>query len=521
MHQLPELMALLAGALAVTALARRWAVSAPLSLVVAGLVVSFVPGLPNYQIDPQMVLVLVLPPLLYSAALNSSYRGMRANLRPIGLLAVGLVLFTTVVVGVVAWWLVPGMSLAVALVLGAVVAPPDAVAATSIGRRLGLPRRIMTVLSGESLANDATALTAYRVAVAAVVGAGYTLLAGIGIFLLAAAGGLVVGYAVGWVVHRAQRALRDGTLQSALGLLVPFGTYWLAEELHASGVLAVVVAGLYLGHRATSGTAAARLQDRAVWDSADELLESLVFALIGLQLRTVVDGVSDALGPLVLAGLALTAAVILARAVWVFAVLYVPKWLLGHPASWQQGVVISWAGMRGVVSVAAAFAVPVLTGSGAPFPHRNDLLFLTLFVTLATLLLHGMTLPWVIRKLHVRGRESYTDALAEAEAQYNAARAALERLDELTQDTTPPGHVTEGLRRMTEHRSNQAWERLGRTDAEAGESPSAAYRRLRMAMLDAERAVFLRFRDNQRIDDEVLRRVFHQLDLEDVMLQRE
>ena len=523
MDRLPELMALFAGALAVSAVARRWNLSGPLTLVVVGLALSYLPGLPDYRLDPEVVLVLILPPLLYTAALSSSSAGIRANLRPIGLLAFGLVLFSTAVGGLIAWWLVPGMPLGVALVLGAVIAPPDAVAATSIGRRLGLPRRIMTVLSGESLLNDATALTAYRVAVAGVIGTGYTLLAGVGAFLLAAAGGLVVGLAAGWIVHRARPLMGDGRLESALGLLVPFAVYLLAEEIHASGVLAVVVAGLYLGQRTPAADAATRLQDRAVWQSADTLLEAVVFALIGLQLRVVVDGVSDRLGPLVVTGLALTAGMVLARGAWVWTTLYLPGLLSrrrGRPL-WRHALVVAWAGMRGVVSLAAASAIPVTTDAGLPFPFRDDVLFLAFFVTLATLLLHGLTLPWVIRRLGVRGQESYTDALAEAEASHVAARAAQERLAALTEKSEPPPGVAERLRRVSEHRTNRAWERLGRSADEVGESPSEAYRRLRGEMLAAEREVFVRFRDERRIDDEVLRRVMHELDLEELTLRRE
>ncbi|KAA5831312.1 Na+/H+ antiporter [Saccharopolyspora hirsuta] len=521
MHDLPALMALLAGALAVTAIARRVGVSAPLALVVVGLAVSSIPGVPDYTLDPDVVLLLILPPLLYSAALNSSTIGIRANLRPIGLLAFGLVLFTTAVAGAIAWWLVPGLPVSAALVLGAVIAPPDAVAAISIGRRLGLPRRITTVLSGESLVNDATALTAYRVAVAAAVGVGSSLLGGIGMFLVAAVGGVLIGYAIGWVVHRIRRVLRDDMLESATGLIVPFFAYLIAEEVHASGVLAVVVAGLYLGHRATSGSAATRLQDRAVWNAADTLLEAVVFALIGLQLRSVAETVSADLGPLLVAGLALTAGVVLARVVWVYLVMYLPELLSGRGPDWRAKAVVSWAGMRGVVSLAAASAIPTVTLSGAPFPHRPEVLFLTFFVTLATLLLHGSTLPWLINKLGVRGTEDYTDALAEAEAQHNAARAARDRLDALAAESEPPGDVVERLRSAAEQRSNQAWERLGRSADEVGESPTAAYRRLRGEMLAAERAVFVQFRDNRRIDDEVLRRVMHQLDLEELWLSRD
>lgn len=521
MHELPALMALLAGSLAVTAVARRVGLSAPLALVVVGLAVSSIPGVPDYAIDPDVVLLLILPPLLYSAALNSSTIGIRANLRPIGLLAFGLVLFTTAVAGAIAWWLVPDLPVSAALVLGAVLAPPDAVAAISIGRRLGLPRKIMTVLSGESLVNDATALTAYRVAVAAAVGVGSSLLGGIGMFLIAAVGGVAIGWAIGWLVQRIRRLLRDDLLESATGLIVPFFAYLLAEEVGASGVLAVVVAGLYLGHHATSGSAATRLQDRAVWNAADTLLEAVVFALIGLQLRSVAESVSVDLGPLFVAGLALTAGVVLARLVWVFLVMYLPELLRGRAPNWRDKVVVSWAGMRGVVSLAAASAIPTTTLSGEPFPHRPEVLFLTFFVTLATLLLHGSTLPWLINKLGVRGTEDYTDALAEAEAQHNAARAARERLDALAAESALPDDAVEQLRSAAQQRSNQAWERLGRSSDEVGESPTAAYRRLRGEMLAAERAVFVQFRDNRRIDDEVLRRVMHQLDLEELWLSRD
>src|SRR5919107_4857700 len=278
------LVALVLGSLAVTAVCRRFGLSSPLVLVVAGLLASMVPGVVDVAFDPDVVLLVVLTPLLYSAALGSSYVGIRANLRPIGLLAIGLVAFTTLVVGLVAWWVVPGLTLPAALVLGAVVAPPDAVSALSVGRRLGLPRRTMIILNGESLVNDATALTLFRVFVAAAAGSGVTVLGGLGMFLLAAVGGVVVGFAVGWVVHRIRSKVDDPQVESALGLLVPFGTYLLAEGLHSSGVLAVVVAGIYLGHRAPETGFATRPQDQAVWQAIDTILESVVFALIGLQL---------------------------------------------------------------------------------------------------------------------------------------------------------------------------------------------------------------------------------------------
>jgi CPA1 family monovalent cation:H+ antiporter len=526
MHGLP-LIALLVGSLAVTALARRVGASPPLVLVVVGLAVSFVPGVPDYAIDPDLVLLLILPPLLYSAALDSSYLRFRDNLRPIGLLAVGLVLFTTAAVGLAAWWLVPGLPLASALVLGAVVSPPDAVAATAVGRRLGLPRRVMTILAGESLLNDATALTAFRVAVAVAAGATYTVWQGIGVFVVIALGGAVVGWAVGVVMHRIRLLLRDGVLESAVGLLVPFGTFLLAEEaLHVSGVTAVVVAGLYLGHRAPQAGPAQRLQEEAVWKAADTVLESLVFALIGLQLRAVVEGVNSPLLPLLLDGVLLVLVVVLARIVWVFPTTYVPRWLFRRlrerdpTPRWQVPAVISWAGMRGVVTLAAAFAIPLVTNTGAPFPGREEIILLAFVVTVGTLLLHGLTLPAVIRRLDVRGHEDFADALAEAQAQTAAAQAAAARLAELDDGNPLMRHAVAKLRYMAESRSNAAWERLGPVE-EVDRTPSIAFRQLRMQMLAAEREVFVRYRDERRIDDEVFRRVQRELDLEDSMLRRD
>ena len=260
-------------ALGVTAIARRYALSAPLLLVVVGLAMSFVPGIPVVPLDPDLVLFLVLPPLLYSAALESSTLRLRENMKRISQLAIGLVVFSTAVVGIAAWLLVPDLPLASALVLGAVVAPPDAVAAASIGRRLGLQRRLMTILEGESLLNDATALTLFRVLLAVAiatttVGTGVTIAEGLGEFALAAVGGVALGAGLGWLLHRIRMRLHDGVLESSVGLLVPFAIYLLAEELHTSGVLAVVVAGLYLGHKATEAGYATRLQDQAVWKAS-------------------------------------------------------------------------------------------------------------------------------------------------------------------------------------------------------------------------------------------------------------
>ena len=425
------LLALVVGALAVTWVCRRFDISAPLVLVVVGIAASFIPGVETVQFDPNVVLFAVLTPLLYSSALESSFLGIRQNLRPIGLLAVGLPVFSAFAVGVVAWYVVPGLTLPAALVLGAVVAPPDAVSALSIGRRLGLPRRLMTIIGGESLVNDATALTLFRVFVAVAAGAGISILEGFGLFLLAAVGGTAIGLAIGWVVHKIRTHLDDSDVESALGLVVPFGTYLVAEIAHTSGVLAVVVAGLYLGYKAPQSGYATRLQEQAVWRAADTILESVVFALIGLQLTSVVAAAGD-IRSLLVTGVIVTLAAILARIVWVFPATYIPRMLIPSigrrdPApSWRVPAVISWSGMRGVVTLAAAFAIPETV------PGRETIVFLAFFVTVATLLLHGLTLPTVIRKLGIREDGFQADVLAEAQTQFDAVQASISRLDELT-----------------------------------------------------------------------------------------
>ncbi len=524
------LLAVLVGAVAVAAVAKKFALSSPLLLVVAGLGVSFIPGMPPVPLDPGFVLFLVLPPLLYSAALESSALRLRENLRPIGLLAVGLVVFTTVCVGLAAWLLLPDLPLASALVLGAVVAPPDAVAAASIGRRLGLQRRIMTILEGESLLNDATALTLFRVLLAVALASGASMttgeavLDGLAEFALAAVGGVALGAAAGWLLHRVRLRLGDAAMESAVGLLVPFVIYLLAEELHTSGVVAVVIAGLYLGHKATEAGFATRLQDQAVWKALDTLLEALVFALIGLQLRIVVEGLGPEFGAVLGVSLVVLAVTILVRFVWVFPMIYLPRLIprvrARDPAPpWQVPFVISWAGMRGVVTLAAAFAIPITTPTTPEMTGRNVVLFVAFVVTVGTLLVQGLSLPALIRRLHVRDKGGADDAIGEAAAKQSAADAAVDRLDELSGDDVPAS-VTLQLRTWAEHRSNSAWERLGRSDDEIGEPPTAAFIRLRRAMLHAERDTFVRFRDAGRIDDGVLREMLRELDYEEAMLER-
>ncbi|MFE9763427.1 Na+/H+ antiporter [Streptomyces sp. NPDC005808] len=529
MHILPLLL-LVAGSAACAAAARRTSVPAPLLLVTVGLVISYVPGVPDYELDPDVVLPLLLPPLLYTAATDSSYLDLRAQLRPVALLSVGYVLFATLVVGWVAYLLVPSLPLTAALVLGAVVAPPDAVAATAVARRVGLPSRITTILQGESLVNDATAITAYKVALAAAVGEGATWAGGIGEFLLAAVGGIAVGLLMMVPLHWLRTHLREALLQNTLSLLIPFVAYGVAEQVHASGVLAVVVVALYLGHRSWEVDFATRLQEEAVWKMVAFVLESAVFALIGLQLPVVLRGLEEYEGvDAAWYAVALFLVVVAARFVWVYPATFLPRIFSARirkreeNPTWKGPFVIGWAGMRGVVSLAIAFSIPLTTHSGEPFPDRNLILFLTFTTVIGTLVVQGLTLPPLIRFLKLPGRDAQSETLAEANAQAQASRAAEQRLEELLQDerNALPPPLADRLRAVLERRRNAVWERLGAVNPVTGESADDTYRRLSGEMIGAEREVFVRLRDLRYIDDEMLRTLLRRLDLEEAAAYRE
>ncbi|NHI07248.1 Na+/H+ antiporter [Streptomyces sp. KO7888] len=523
------LLLLVAGSAAVAGAGRRVPVPVPLLLVAAGLAVSYVPGVPDYTLDPHIVLPLLLPPLLYTAATDSSYLDLRAQARPVALLSVGYVLFATFVVGGAAYFIVPGLPLTAALVLGAVVAPPDAVAATAVARRVGLPSRVTTILQGESLVNDATAITAFKVALAAAVGEGATWAGGIGEFLIAAVGGVGVGLVLMVPLHWLRTHLTEAMLQNTLSLLIPFVAYAVAEQVHASGVLAVVVVALYLGHRAWEVDFATRLQEEAVWKMVAFVLESAVFALIGLQLPVVLKGLGEYEGAEA-AGYALAVflVVAVARFVWVYPATFLPRLSARVRAregelSWKGPFVIGWAGMRGVVSLAIAFSIPLTVHGGEPFPERNLILFLTFTTVIGTLVVQGVSLPPLIRLLKFPARDARAETLAEANAQAQASRVADERLDALLADerNALPAPLADRLRTVLERRRNAVWERLGQVNPVTGETVDDTYRRLSREMIGAEREVFVRLRDGRYIDDEMLRTLLRRLDLEEAAAYRE
>ena len=525
-----EVLAVLVAAVLLSALARRYDLSSPLALVVAGLAIGLIPAVPAVTLDPDLVLFVILPPLLWSAGLESSYVDLRRNIGPIGLLAVGLPLATTVAVGYVAYRTVPELTLPAAFVLGAIVAPPDAVSATAIGRKLGLPRRLMTLLGGESLLNDATALTAYKVALAAAVGVAQSWGHAAAVFGLAVLAGVAVGAAIGTAIGYIRDWLDDDLSESAIGLVAPFVIYLVAEQVHGSGVLAVVVAALISGRRSTEAGYATRLQDYAVWRSVQLLLESSAFLLIGLQLPQVIRELRGVPAQVVVvSSVAVFVTVLAVRIAWVFAaakLLPSRRWRHGAPPARPtpaQTFVVAWAGMRGVVSLAAAFGVPLTALSGEPFPGRPYIVFLTFVVVVGTLMLHGLTLPGLIRRLGLRDSDAQADALAIVVARTKAADAAERKLDEKLEQVRRSGKPADvyeraavALRRSNQHRRNAAWEEtLGRGADELGASPSAAVRKLRLAMLSAERKAMIAERDAGNIDDEVLRSLLHDLDLEE------
>jgi CPA1 family monovalent cation:H+ antiporter len=506
------LVALAVVVLAGSALAGRLGFPAPLLLIAVGVVGAYVPGMPEVRLEPDVVLLGLLPPLLYAAAVQTSLVDFRANLRPILLLSVGLVVFTTFGIGALVHMLLPEVGWPAAFAIGAVVAPPDAVAATAIARRIGMPRRLVTILEGESLLNDASALVALRTALAAI-GGGVSLVTTGGDFLRAAVGGAAVGFLVYFVVAKVRRRITDPQLDVSLSFVVPFAAYLVAEEIHSSGVIAVVVAGLLLGHKAAIiQTAPSRIAERMNWRSIAFLLENTVFLLIGLQAKWLLNDVADSAVAgsriVLLCGLTLLGVIVL-RFLWLFPATYLLlKHRPGQRPSPRNILVLGWAGMRGVVTLAAAFVIPTHT------PYREVLLLIAFTVVAGTLFAQGLTLPWLVRRLGLPAPNAADDALARATLLQQASAAGFARLDELEPDD--PHGVCELIRQRIDQRNFAAWERLG-TVSEV-EAPSELYARVRGEMIDAERARVLEIRSAGHVPSDIVSEVLAMLDIEESML---
>ena len=516
---------LLVAVAGLSALARRMSLPYPIVLVVGGAMFGFVPGLPTVTLNPNVVLVVFLPPLIYGAAFFANLGDIRANMRGITLSSVGLVLATMVAVAVVAHQVVPGLPWGAAFALGAIVSPTDPLAGATIMRRLEVPRFMISAVEGEGLFNDATSLVAYRVAVAAVVGSGFSLLDASLTFLLDAAGGVAIGLVVGWVVAEIRARTQDAQTSITISLLSGYAAYIPAQALGLSGVLAAVTTGIYMGIRGPHIISArTRLQGFYVWDVLDFIINASLFVLVGLQLRTVVSSLKgESAATLAGYAVAVSAVVILSRLVWFFTVPYLIRLLDRRPSQRARRVgaaprlLIAWSGMRGAVSLAAALALPLTTNSGAQFPTRNLIIFLTFAVIFATLVIQGLTMPTLIRHLHI-ARDGSEDH-EELRARLVAAKSALAELDALADEEWTRDDTIERMRRMYEYRKRRFAARAGKIEDDGYEDRSLAYQQTIQAVLAAQREALVRLRDSGEISNEVMNRVINELDLEESRLE--
>ena len=515
------LVLLLIAISAVAIVAARANVPASILLVITGVALALLPGLPAVKISPDVVLLLVLPPVIYSSAVAMSWREFRFNLRPITLLAVGCVVFTTVAVAAAGHWLL-GLSWQVGFVLGAIVSPPDAVAPLSIARRMCLPRRIPAILEGEGLANDATALILYRFAVAAAVGGLFSFSHAVEAFVTIVVGEVVWGIAIGWLMLRLRRWVREPRIEILLSVLTPFLAYWPPQHLGGSGVLATVTTGLYIswnGLRLISATT--RLQGIFFWDFLMYMINGMVFLLTGLQARTLSVGIkSYPATQLVMSAVVVSVVVIATRFIWMYPATYLPRLLIPSVARkdpsppWQFPFVLAFTGVRGIVSLAAALAIPLETDEGAPFPHRDLVLLLTFVIVLVTLVGQGLTLPWVIRKVGLANagrRERMQDRTAEFTARREAIAHVIDRLDRLTVEQQIPDEICTRLRA---HRREQLNQIELRSDDRAGEKKRVnLFDDIEVQLITVEREFINDLYTRGELKDEARRRIERGLDL--------
>jgi CPA1 family monovalent cation:H+ antiporter len=501
--------------------ANRMRVPYPILLVIGGLAVSLIPGIPRFTLDPEMVFLGVLPPLLYAAAFSTSWRDFRYNLVSIGFLAFGLVGFTVVGVALISQWILPGFDWHLGLVLGAVVSTTDAIAATSIARRVGLPNRIIDVLEGESLINDASGLLALEFTVAIVVtGETPSAMEGAGRLLYLVLGGIAVGLLLGKFIAWMERHVDDAPIEITISLVTPYIAYLTAERIHSSGVLAAVACGLYLGRRSvTYFSSVVRIEAWAFWNTLTFALNGIVFLLIGLQLPFILARIEGlGLGGLVWRGALFSAVVILLRLLWIYpgayAAYYIRRNLLGQDEPYPSSkaiFIVGWTGMRGVVALAAAISLPTVTDTGAPFPQRDIILFLTFCVIFVTLVLQGLTLPAMIRKLDLRAQPMAH--CEEVEARRIMTDAALRRLEQFEDRSNPD------LKEIYDDIAGHYRLRLPTLDAAEKEPVNFhqqdRFEQLARTLREVERQAAIELRDQDRISDDILRGLLRELDLLD------
>jgi len=514
-----QILLLLVAVLAIVAVAARRLHTPPsILLVIAGILLALVPGVPRIELAPELVLLVILPPLIYSAGVSMSWREFKFNLRPIALLAIGCVIFTTCAVAAGAHWLL-GLPWAVAFLLGAIVAPPDVVAPLAIARRLGIPRRLLVVLEGEGLANDATALILYRFALAAVATGAFSFSRAAGTFALIVIGEIIFGIGIGWLSLRLRKWARDPRVEITLSLMTPYVAYWIPEHLGGSGVIATVAAGLYVSWNGPLLIpSVTRLQGIFFWDLIIYLIEGMVFLLMGLQARTIIERMASyTLREFVAATLLTTFIAIVARFIWVFPGVYVPRWISPSlrrrdPAPpWTYAFTLGITGVRGVVSLAAALAIPFTLADGTPFPYRDLVLFVTFGIIIITLVGLGLILPTIIRWLGLcefTEAERQQELQAELAARQHALTAASRRLDELVGSGELSDEIADVLK--ARHLS-----RLAQIPALEQLEMMARIAELQLEMIHAEREYLYELLRQGKLTDEARRRIERELDLEE------
>jgi monovalent cation/hydrogen antiporter len=520
------LILLLAVVAAVAVVAKRLRVPISIFLVLAGVALALVPGLPAVELAPELVLLLVLPPVIYSSAVAMSWREFRFNLRPIGLLAVGCVVFTTTATAAVAHWLL-GLAWSVGFVLGAIISPPDAVAPLSIARRLQIPRRILVILEGEGLANDATALVLYRFAVVAVSAGTFSFSGAAATFGTIVVAEILWGIGVGWLMLRLRRWVGDPRIELTIAVITPFLAYWPPQHLGGSGVLATVTAGLYIswnGLRLIS--AATRLQGIFFWDFLIYLIEGMIFLLTGLQARTLIERIStSSISDLAFSAIVISAVVIITRFVWIYPATYLPRWLFRSierkdpSPPWEWPFVLAFTGIRGIVSLAAALGIPFATAAGQPFPDRDLILFLTFSVIIVTLVGEGLMLPWVIRVLglaHAGRHERRADRAEEHQARRQAVEAVIRRLDNLKEERNWSEDVVHPLR--VRHRDRLKHIDHRHTPERTHAQFADIHDEIELELISAERRHINDLYRDGKLKDETRRRIEHELDLREADL---
>ncbi|CAL1520702.1 Na+/H+ antiporter [Chitinophaga sp. MM2321] len=530
-HSLLLILTLLFAVFMLVMAGQKLKISYPIFLVLAGLAIGFIPGMPRIEIDPELIFLIFLPPLLYEAAWYTSWNDFWKWKRPIALLAFGAVIFTSLIVAYISNAMIPGFTLALGFLLGGIISPPDAVAATSVLKHVKVPKRALTILEGESLVNDASSLIVFRFALAAVVTGQFVMHQAVTDFFLSAGMGIVIGLAIAHIMYAIHRFLpTTPSIDSALTLMTPYFIYIAAEQFHFSGVMAVVSGGLFLSYRSHEifKDGATRMQMLGVWSTLIFVMNGIIFILIGLELPTIVEGLGDySIGEAIKYGLIISVLTILIRLLWVYPATFIPRWLSkkirtreANPG-WKGPLIVSWAGMRGVVSLASALSIPLLI-NGQPFPHRNLILFITFIVILVTLVFQGLTLPVLIKLIKIKEIDDITpEDEQSAGIQLYLMKASLDRLHEKYLFETTDNELVGFLKKDLEHNISITQARLDSLVCDDTMKEEVdLYHHILLDLYGVQRKALFKLRQDKAFGDEAIRKQELQLDLDELKISQ-